>query len=1454
MLSDNIFIDEIDNSNYPEMQAKFFNVDQNSERIVGSVNEYVMTEESEIRTILDIDCPPMPEPKPISSVLVVDLSGSMGFEKPRTINIDLAKMAANTWIDLFDENTSECALTTFTTDNSLNSDFTTDKELLRQRVADLKAFGGTSYNAALINPQFGALSVAERGKHKRSVIMLTDGTASDETRTQEIIIKAKADGTKVYVVCVDLSCPDDLQRIAEETGGDWYENVISENTIKGIYGMILIREMELEPCTIRWMSEKICEPEQMDIQLDYMPNGNYGGGSYLIQKDMIPSLEINPQFINFENPDLGQRNTIPVTLTARKQDIIVSDITVDNATFSFSETAFTLQEDVPYQIEAYYEPNDAGYIFAEMTIETDACTITKVVSGGYPDFSGKTKTIRVIHPNGGEKFRVGTDTVIQWQGVPPEKEVNISYSLDNGQTWKRLTENATGLEYKWENIPGPTTDDALIAVGYPQLDEEGKPIDDIPDINWSKTVGGSNYDELTKVLALPDGSVFVAGTTNSKDFDVPDSLGLYDFFWARLNPINGDVIWSKSRGGTLDDRIRDAAVDIDGNIVIVGSTSSDEFLDSKGKADIYFAKVDVTTGDIIFEERYGGREVDQGYNVFVTPENYIVISTSSSFDGESPRLVQGDPQIWVRKYDRATMVFTEGLAGDASATDLTLTGATIGSDGLLYMVANTRAGGSILRNVSGDSDVYILKYDLENHVQVDYDAFGGPLWDYVHDIIERDGTYYICGSTLSNGTQLNVRYTFHDGFIIAVESATGNLKWTKSYGTRSKDAIQTIEFDNNGDIVGVGNTIGIDGDIKTSRGLTDENAFYMKISPETGDIKWMGLFGGSGDDFLVSISALPNGEMALGGFSTSNDFDLSDANGDTDIWVMKMSVPKAFITQDTSDAVFSVIDIDLSIRDIDMGEVVLGQSKDKTEQGFIQNNSGYEAVINEVNFIGADAGSFEMVSGSFPLVLDGLDAFDTEFRFTPVRLGVHESLVQVIAGRDTIEAKIRGVGVPELIAVSADYLDFGRVVIGSQKAISDTVVLKNTSGAELIISDIEFVGPDKEHFVVAEPNQNQITLQAGEELDVSANFAPSFLGLTNGNIQLSIEGYPNSIFVQLLGIGVSLDTIKLGFGEVLINSTKTVRDTSIFENTLATEIYLSNFLDLGLDSDQFDVLQDPIGVLGMEEWLSLTASFTPTSEGKKRKVLEIQTLGGPDYIYVELTGTGVQPDVVIKARDAEGYIGQMVDMVFDVEVAAGSDADLSLIDYVNLDLSLNKTLFYFENGESIGEDPYDVIFKVRSELVDNDGNYTLSVPTKALLGNSETDEIDIVSAVCYGENGNDIDYFPLTDNGQYILMDACQEGGPRLIDANYIQAINGIFPNPATDNINVSLLLFEEGETYLEISDISGNIVLTVDIEASDEYSFVSTDIDVTGLANGIYFLKLVTPTYTETERFRIER
>jgi uncharacterized protein (TIGR03437 family) len=135
---------------------------------------------------------------------------------------------------------------------------------------------------------------------------------------------------------------------------------------------------------------------------------------------------------------------------------------------------------------------------------------------------------------------------------------------------------------------------------------------------WAHTWGGNKTDSIASVATDATGNVYLAGSTSSYGAGGQDVLLLkYDS--------TGRLLWSRVWGGPADDNGNGVAVDSSGNVYVVGATQSFGL----GWADALLLKFD-GSGNLLWSKTWGGSSFDVGYdaafdsagNVYVAAESY----------------------------------------------------------------------------------------------------------------------------------------------------------------------------------------------------------------------------------------------------------------------------------------------------------------------------------------------------------------------------------------------------------------------------------------------------------------------------------------------------------------------------------------------------------------------------------------------------------------------------------------------------------------------------------------------------------------------------------------------------------------------------------------------------------------------------------------------------------------
>jgi uncharacterized protein (TIGR03437 family) len=123
---------------------------------------------------------------------------------------------------------------------------------------------------------------------------------------------------------------------------------------------------------------------------------------------------------------------------------------------------------------------------------------------------------------------------------------------------------------------------------------------------WIQYFSGKDVDYGTAIATDHDGSVYVAGTTNSPNFPLRNPLQTEPSaaFLLKLSNDGSRLLWS-TYYGAMGTRVSSVAAAPDGTVVLGGSTLANSFLDTRG----FVTKIDGGGSKVIWEQQFYGSQL-----------------------------------------------------------------------------------------------------------------------------------------------------------------------------------------------------------------------------------------------------------------------------------------------------------------------------------------------------------------------------------------------------------------------------------------------------------------------------------------------------------------------------------------------------------------------------------------------------------------------------------------------------------------------------------------------------------------------------------------------------------------------------------------------------------------------------------------------------------------------------
>ncbi|TYB79909.1 hypothetical protein ES674_03935 [Bizionia myxarmorum] len=403
------------------------------------------------------------------------------------------------------------------------------------------------------------------------------------------------------------------------------------------------------------------------------------------------------------------------------------------------------------------------------------------------------------------------------------------------------------------------------------------------------TLGGSKNESGQSVVKTTDGGYAILGFSQSADGDITDKLNESYDFWVLKYSATHSLQWSKTYGGSGDDRGEKIIQTQDGGFVILGySDSADgDLTDNAGAQDYWLAKLD-SNGNLLWQKSFGYLGADRGKSVLETTDGGYFLTgildvTASGGAGNtrdaSSRHAGGD--YWALKLDsQGTIDWSKYYGG--SFTDTPFDAIETADSGYIIVGSSDSDDVDIANNI-GDYDFWVVK--ISNSGAIIWEKnFGGTQIDEARGIINSaDGNFLIIGDTRSNDIQVSNNLGAADLWLIKI-SSEGNLLWEKTYGGSNFDVGRSISKGNKNTFILSGSSRSANGNLNSNKGQND--AWFLKIDANGTVIKQKSV-GGSAIDYCYNAIELNDDTIIAVGESSSSDGDILENKGFSDLLIIK---------------------------------------------------------------------------------------------------------------------------------------------------------------------------------------------------------------------------------------------------------------------------------------------------------------------------------------------------------------------------------------------------------------------------------------------------------------------------------------------------------------------------------------------------------------------------------------
>lgn len=405
-------------------------------------------------------------------------------------------------------------------------------------------------------------------------------------------------------------------------------------------------------------------------------------------------------------------------------------------------------------------------------------------------------------------------------------------------------------------------------------------------IEWEQNYGGTGLDVPYSVQQTADGGYIMAGYSTSSDKDVSGNYGDMDYWVAKLDAF-GAIQWAQNYGGSGKDIAFSIEQTADGGYIVVGDCrSSDNDVSGNYGGSDYWVVKLDSSGSIQWEQNYGGSGNDVAQSIQQTADGGYVVAGFSFSSDNDVSGNHGNRDYWVVKLDSTGNIAWEQNYGGSGADYCTSIQETMNGG---YIVAGySVSNDNDVSDNNGAEDYWVVRLDSSGTIEWEQN-YGGSDDEEARAIKQTlDGGYVVTGLSFSGDGDVSGNYGDDDFWIVKLDP-NGAIEWEQNYGGSKADMALTVDLTAEGGYIIGGFSASNDHDVSANYGSGD---YWVIVLDTSGIIQWAHNYGGSSLEFINSVSQTVDGGFVLAGPTNSNDNDVSgNYGGGWDYWLVKLDNP-----------------------------------------------------------------------------------------------------------------------------------------------------------------------------------------------------------------------------------------------------------------------------------------------------------------------------------------------------------------------------------------------------------------------------------------------------------------------------------------------------------------------------------------------------------------------------------
>jgi len=457
----------VDTSEFPHLRAPVVAFDPAGLPLPLSNNDSVTVEENGLVLAAGrlLTCPQKNTPRPVSIVLVLDRSGSMGITAGGlSSRLDVMKAGVRAFLRTLDfSNGTTVGVTEFDDLPLILHTRSADRGSLEASIAALALGGGTQFTPAFLDTLTGGISLLAGATAPRHFVFITDGEPFQQPDGEAIIAAARAAGVTVHVVTIATRLTEELKTIADATGGSSIGDVVTGAGLAGYLASLAGTIQETPSCSVAWRAPTPCGSSRATRSVSVTVAGVGMATSWYIPPNRLyPALHLDTLALWFGAVAPGGNSTRQITIRAEGVPFTVDGISPTLPPI-FSVTSwggppppFVLQPGASRTVTLRFAPTDSVLSALQISFAASPCPSSPLLLGGGVPGKRIISGLRLVEPTGGTRHSACEPVTIIWSGVSPDRPIRIEASGNGGNSWFRVADSARGLRYHW-SPPGPGT-------------------------------------------------------------------------------------------------------------------------------------------------------------------------------------------------------------------------------------------------------------------------------------------------------------------------------------------------------------------------------------------------------------------------------------------------------------------------------------------------------------------------------------------------------------------------------------------------------------------------------------------------------------------------------------------------------------------------------------------------------------------------------------------------------------------------------------------------------------------------------------------------------------------------------------------------------------------------------------------------------------------------------------